>query len=118
MKKRALFTLAVSTLFVGLQAVGGSSSVQAAEKTIKFGAPLPLTGALAPEGIKIQRGLNLWMDTANAKGGIKVGNERYKIKIIYQDYQSNTPRAVQTAEKLITDDKVNFLFSPFGSGAT
>ena len=40
-----------------------------------------------------------------------------KVEIVYVDYQSNTPRAVQTAEKLITEDKVNFLFSPFGSGA-
>jgi branched-chain amino acid transport system substrate-binding protein len=40
------------------------------------------------------------------------------VEIVYHDYQSNTPRAVQLAEKLITEDKVNFLFSPFGSGAT
>ena len=118
MKKNVLFALAISTAISSLLTMGNGSSVQAAEKIIKFGAPLPLTGGLAPEGIKIQRGLNLWMETANAKGGIKVGSDRYKIKIIYQDYQSNTPRAVQTAEKLITDDKVNFLFSPFGSGAT
>lgn len=118
MRNKVLVALAISTAIGSLLTMGGGSSVQAAENIIKFGAPLPLTGALAPEGIKIQRGLNLWMETANAKGGIKVGNKRYKIKIIYQDYQSNTPRAVQTAEKLITDDKVNFLFSPFGSGAT
>jgi branched-chain amino acid transport system substrate-binding protein len=37
---------------------------------------------------------------------------------VYSDYQSNTPRAVQLAEKLITDDRVHFLFAPFGSGAT
>ena len=47
-----------------------------------------------------------------------MGSERYKVEIVYNDYQSNTPRAVQLAEKLITEDKVNFLFSPFGSGAT
>jgi branched-chain amino acid transport system substrate-binding protein len=41
-----------------------------------------------------------------------------KVEIVYVDYQSNTPRAVQSAEKLISQDNVNFLFSPFGSGAT
>jgi len=40
-----------------------------------------------------------------------------KVEIIYTDYQSNTPRAVQAAEKLISQEKVDFLFSPFGSGA-
>lgn len=90
----------------------------AAQDVIRVGAPLPLTGPLSPEGIKQQRGYNLWAETANAKGGIKAGGKTYKIEIVYVDYASNTPRAVQTAERLITEDKVNFLFSPFGSGAT
>ena len=39
------------------------------------------------------------------------------MKLVYSDYQSTTPRAVQLVEKLITSDKVHFMFSPFGSGA-
>jgi branched-chain amino acid transport system substrate-binding protein len=88
-----------------------------AQDAIKVGAPLPLTGPLSPEGIKQQQGYDLWAEAANAKGGIKVGGKTYKAEIVYVDYGSNTPRAVQTAERLITGDKVNFLFSPFGSGA-
>lgn len=88
-----------------------------AQDMIRVGAPLPLTGPLSPEGIKQQRGYNLWAETANAKGGIKADGKTYKVEIVYVDYASNTPRAVQTAERLITEDKVNFLFSPFGSGA-
>jgi branched-chain amino acid transport system substrate-binding protein len=90
----------------------------AAQDVIRVGAPLPLTGPLSPEGIKQQRGYDLWAETANAKGGIKAGGKTYKVQIVYVDYASNTPRAVQTAERLIAEDKVNFLFSPFGSGAT
>jgi branched-chain amino acid transport system substrate-binding protein len=89
-----------------------------ADKVIRIGAPLPLTGPLAPEGKKQQQGYDLWAEQANKSGGINVGGESYKVEIIYHDYQSNTPRAVQLAEKLITEDKANFLFSPFGSGAT
>ena len=88
-----------------------------AQDIIKVGAPLPLTGPLSPEGTKQQRGNNLWAETVNSKGGIKVGGKTYKVEIVYVDYASNTPRAVQSAERLITEDKVNFLFSPFGSGA-
>jgi branched-chain amino acid transport system substrate-binding protein len=29
-----------------------------------------------------------------------------------------TPKAVQLAEKLVNDNKVDFLFGPFGSGPT
>src|SRR5262249_46093764 len=93
-------------------------STAMAQNTVRVGAPLPLTGPLSPEGIKQKEGYNLWAETANAKGGIKVGGKALKVEIVYVDYASNTPRAVQAAERLITDDKVNFLFAPFGSGAT
>ncbi len=88
-----------------------------AEDVIRVGAPLPLTGPLAPEAVKQQRGYDLWAEHVNAAGGIDVGGKKMKVEIVYTDYQSNTPRAVQAAEKLITQEKVHFLFSPFGSGA-
>ena len=88
-----------------------------AQEMIRFGAPLPLTGALAPEALKQQQGYDLWAEAVNKAGGIDVGGKKMKVEIVYTDYQSNTPRAVQAAEKLITQEKVNFLFSPFGSGA-
>ncbi len=103
---------------VVLSLVAPVSIGHGADKFITIGAPLPLTGPLSPEGQKQVQGYDLWAATANKAGGIKVGTERYKVKIVYNDYQSNTPRAVQLAEKLITEDKVNFTFSPFGSGAT
>ena len=90
----------------------------AAQNTIRIGAPLPITGPLSPEAAKLQAGMNLWVETANKAGGIRVGDKRMKVEVVPVDYQSNTPRAVQTAEKLITEDKVQFLFSPMGSGAT
>jgi branched-chain amino acid transport system substrate-binding protein len=93
-------------------------SVAVAQNSVRVGAPLPLTGPLSPEGIKQKEGYDLWAETANAKGGIKVGGKALKVDIVYVDYASNTPRAVQAAERLITDDKVNLLLSPFGSGAT
>jgi branched-chain amino acid transport system substrate-binding protein len=88
-----------------------------AQETIRFGAPLPQTGALSPEALKQQQGYDLWAEQVNKAGGIKVGGKKMKVEIVYTDYQSNTPRAVQAAEQLITQQKVNFLFSPFGSGA-
>jgi branched-chain amino acid transport system substrate-binding protein len=106
----ACIAAAGATAFLGIPA--------AAQDVIKVGAPLPLTGPLAPEGLKQKRGYDLWAEAAGAKGGIKAGGKTYKIEIVYTDYASNTPRAVQAAERMITEDKVNFLFAPFGSGAT
>lgn len=97
--------------------LGLSASAALAQEVVRFGAPLPLTGPLAPEAIKQQQGYDLWAEQANKAGGILIGGKKYKVEIVYADYQSNTPRAVQTTEQMITQDNVNFLFSPFGSGA-
>jgi branched-chain amino acid transport system substrate-binding protein len=105
----------VSALAVTAALISGSAAL--GQDVIRVGAPLPLTGPLSPEGIKQKQGYDLWAETANAKGGIKVGGKSYRVEIVYVDYASATPRAVQTAERLISEDKVNFLFSPFGSGA-
>src|SRR5580704_2512781 len=94
------------------------SEAQADSTAIRIGAPLPLTGALSPEGLKLQQGYELWKEVVNAGGGINVAGTKHPIEIVYYDYQSATPKAVQLAEKLATDDKVDFMFSPFGSGAT
>lgn len=99
-------------------ALAAGCSIAAAQDVIKVGAPLPITGPLSPEAQKLKNGYDLWADTANKAGGVNVGGKRMKVQIVYTDYQSNTPRAVQATEKLIAEDKVHFLFSPFGSGAT
>ena len=106
-------------IFLAALTIAGVAPQQSvAQEIIRIGAPLPLTGPLSPEGIKQKQGYDLWAEVANSKGGVKAGGKSYKVEIVYVDYASNTPRAVQTAERLITEDKVNFLFSPFGSGAT
>lgn len=106
---------AIPALSLAAALILGSAAL--AQNAVRVGAPLPLTGPLSPEGVKQKEGYDLWAETANAKGGITVGGKTYKVEIVYVDYASNTPRAVQAAERLINDDKVNFLFSPFGSGA-
>src|SRR5215210_2157954 len=94
----------LSSLILSVFAAVVATAVAA--ENLRIGAPLPLTGPLSPEGIKQQRGYDLWAETANAKGGVKAGGKSYRVQIVYVDYASNTPRAVQSAERLITEDKV------------
>src|ERR1700692_2486070 len=100
-------SVVLSAAVMAIAAWSGSGSEARAEDVIRFGAPLPLTGPLAPEGIKQQQGYDLWAEQANKAGGISVGGKEYKVEIVYADYQSNTPRAVQTSDKMITQDHVN-----------
>jgi branched-chain amino acid transport system substrate-binding protein len=110
---RAVLSAALALAVVGVASPAGSQTAP-----IRIGAPLPLTGPLSPEGVKLQQGYDLWRDQTNAAGGINVGGVKRPVELVYYDYQSATPKAVQLAEKLVTDDKVDFLFSPFGSGAS
>ncbi len=84
---------------------------------LRIGAPLPLTGGLAPEGLKQKHGYEIWADTVNKQGGIKVGNGMAKVELIYADYESNTARAVQATERMISQDKVSAVLGAYGSGA-
>lgn len=115
---RSAFPTRISaSLALAVAGFAAATSIASAQDVIRFGAPLPITGPLAPEAVKQQQGYDLWAEQANKAGGINVGGKKYKVEIVYSDYQSNTPRSVQTTEQMITQEKVNFMFGPFGSGA-
>ena len=109
---RRLFQTALAVLAL---AAGGSALAQ---DVIRIGAPLALTGGLADEGKKQQVAYDMWLKRVNAAGGISVGGKKMKVELVTYDYQSDEKRAQQIAERLITQDKVDFLTSPFGSGHT
>ncbi len=104
--------------FAAITLMAAWAAAPALAQTIKIGAPLALTGGLADEGKKQQIAYDMWLKRVNAAGGINVGSTRMKVELVQYDYQTNEQRAQQLAEKLIVDDKVNFLLAPFGSGHT
>jgi branched-chain amino acid transport system substrate-binding protein len=94
------------------------SCAKVMSQTIKIGTPLALTGGLADEGKKQVIAYDMWLNRINAAGGINVGGKRMKVELIRYDYQTSEQRAQQLAERLIVEDKVDFLLAPFGSGHT
>lgn len=89
----------------------------AEEKIIKFGCSISLTGKLSREGYGTRDGLELWKSWVNEKlGGISVNGQKYKVDIKYYDDESDSVRTVKLVEKLITDDGIKLLFSPYSSG--
>jgi branched-chain amino acid transport system substrate-binding protein len=89
----------------------------AEEKTIKFGCSISLTGKLSREGYGTRDGLELWKWRVNEKlGGISVNGDKYKVDIKYYDDESDSVRTAKLIEKLITDDGIKLLFSPYSSG--
>ncbi|MCP4424930.1 MAG: amino acid ABC transporter substrate-binding protein [Chloroflexi bacterium] len=87
--------------------------------TIVFGAAVSETGKYAREGKDTRQGYNVWLDWVNNEyGGIKVGDERYNVEIIYYDDEGDPDTAASLTEKLIAEDEVDFLLGPYSSGLT
>ena len=117
--KHSIIKCAVTGLaLAGLASVNVVPEARADGHVLKIGMPLAMTGGLADEGKKQIDVWKLWLDKINATGGFKVGGKNMTIEMIQYDYQTDGKRAQQLAEKLITDDNVDVLMAPFGSGHT
>src|ERR1700694_3931841 len=110
----------LAVLAVAAAACGGTSSsgTPATGTPIVLGAPLGLTGSLTKESTLTQQGYNLWSAWINAKGGIVVNGVKHPVTIKYYDDTSNANQSAVLMQKLITEDKANFLLGPYGSTAT
>jgi len=119
-------SVAVSALLVAAvlvaATVGNSSGHKASKQhfdgTIKFGAAMSVTGGLAAEAKTAKDGYDFIADAINKKGGIPVAKKHYSVQIVYYDDASNANTSVQLYEKLVNEDKVNFLLGPYSSGVT
>ena len=85
---------------------------------IILGAAVSLTGKYSTNGKHTQNGYNMAVERINSMGGVKVGGKSYKFDIIYYDDESNSGRAAQLAERLIKQDKVQYMLGPYSSGLT
>src|SRR3712207_6726237 len=117
--------LLLSGLILGAMVYGGAVGISGAapsgqqfDGTIKFGAAMSVTGGLAAEAKTSKNGYDFIAAEINKKGGIPVGKKRYRVQIVYYDDASNANTSVQLYEKLINEDKVNFLLGPYSSGVT
>jgi len=102
--------LLLSTSAVALAKVVGDKIV--------LGAAVSLTGKYSSNGVHTQNGYNMAVERTNSMGGVKVGGKTYKFEIIYYDDESNPKRAAQLAERLISQDGVEFMLGPYSSGLT
>jgi len=90
----------------------------AAEDFITIGSAISLTGKYSTNGIHAQNGYDFAIDKINAAGGVNVGGKTYKLRVIYYDDESTPARGAQLAERLISQDEVQFMLGPYSSGMT
>src|SRR5882724_12128651 len=87
-----------------------SASAQAAD-TVRIGVALSQTGNLADSAAPYFKGLDLWREQANSRGGL--GGRQVEF-VVYDD-RSDPGTAARLYERLITSDNVNFVISSLGS---
>lgn len=114
---RLLRVLSVGFVLLSLL-LGSCGSQTAAPKTqtILLGFTTSQSGTYTKEATEQFQGLKLWADQVNAAGGIVVGDTRVQVALKYYDDASNKDQVTALYTKLITEDKVTFLFSPYSSG--
>ncbi len=115
MKPKKLFIyLILSMIFITFLMVNHS---QAKDK-IRIGNPIALSGPNAPGAMMTQiRSYDLWVEDVNAKGGIYVKQlgKKLPVEIIRYDDKSDIGTSVKLFEKLVLDDKVDFILPPWGT---
>ncbi|MBW2039582.1 MAG: ABC transporter substrate-binding protein [Deltaproteobacteria bacterium] len=104
------------------------SAIMAAEKEIKIGVILPLSGALAPTGKTLKEGAELAADIINGKyPELKISIAQWegipslggaKIKLIFADSRANPGWGADQAKRLIMDEKVVGLMGCYNSSVT
>ncbi len=125
MKKKLFALLSLLVLAsLALAACGGAPApaaeepaAQAAAKTAIVGFTASLTGKLNVESTRQNNGFKLWMDQVNAAGGLKLADgSMVKFESKFYDDESNKDRVQELYTKLVTEDKADFLISPYSSG--
>ena len=82
-----------------------------AAEPVKIGVALSQTGNLADSAAPYFKGLDLWREQANARGGLA----GHPIEFTVYDDRSDPATAARLYERLITNDKVDFVISSLGS---
>jgi branched-chain amino acid transport system substrate-binding protein len=107
-----LFVIAI-TLFFLTGAAGAAT-----KDKIVIGQAIALSGPLAG-GVQIAGGLiyELWVEEVNKKGGIYVKEYGKKLPVELKRYDDKSDIGTMTnlLEKLILEDKVDFVFPPWGT---
>ena len=113
MKKLSLLSILMATFSLLL-----SPAAMAACGEIVLGSAISLTGKYATNGIHAKNGYEHAIQKIKDAGGVMVDGKCYNFKVIYYDDESKGDRGATLAERLISQDKVQYMLGPYSSGMT
>ena len=108
---------AVSAIAVAAAAALLAGNPASAQDKIKIGYAVSKTGPnAAGAGITTIPNYKLWIHDIEAAGGLKLGDKRVPIEVVEYDDQSSNEELIKAVERLVNQDKVDILLSPWGTG--
>jgi branched-chain amino acid transport system substrate-binding protein len=112
MRRRFVLALAAATVFAGTSGTASGADL------IRIGAVAPKTGPLAAgAAITHWPNVQLWAHQVNERGGLKMKDgSRRKVEIVEYDDRTNPGETIKAVERLATQDKVDFIISPYSTG--
>jgi branched-chain amino acid transport system substrate-binding protein len=114
-----LYRAGFATAAAGAALALAPLSAQAADcGTIELGAAVSATGIYAANGQNTKNGYEFAVKKINDAGGVTIGGKCYHFAIKYYDDESTPVRAAQLVERLIDQDKINYVLGPYGSPLT
>jgi branched-chain amino acid transport system substrate-binding protein len=98
-------------------ALAAPGLVRAQRSTIKVGWAISKTGPFAG-GASVTQWPNylLWIKDVNDAGGLNVGGRKMMLESVEYDDRSQSEEAVRACERLISQDKVDIMLPPWGTG--
>jgi branched-chain amino acid transport system substrate-binding protein len=100
---------------IAVTTVQGPPAAQGQAKEFKVGVALSLSGIFSRDATQLKEVYDLWADTVNKAGGIKVKGAGHPVRIVYYDDESSPQKNAQLVERLATSDKVDLILGAFGS---
>ncbi|MGC1212694.1 MAG: amino acid ABC transporter substrate-binding protein [Micromonospora sp.] len=91
---------------------GGANAVP---DKIVIGSTLPLTGGESKAGGRMKQGYELAVEMENKDGGIDIGGKKVPVELRLIDDTSDQAKAVNLAQRLITQDQVNFFLGTYST---
>ena len=117
MQASSLRGASLAVCLAGASLFGQSAGAQECEEIV-LGSAISLTGKYATNGIHAKNGYEYAIEKIAGAGGIKFGGKCYNFRVIYYDDESKGDRGATLAERLINQDKVQYMLGPYSSGLT
>ncbi|MEE8366600.1 MAG: amino acid ABC transporter substrate-binding protein [Gammaproteobacteria bacterium] len=114
MKKISILTILLAGSAMLFSQVGTAATCG----EIVIGSAISLTGKYAANGVHAKNGYEYAISKIKEKGGVTVGGKCYNFKVIYYDDESKGDRGATLAERLISQDGVQYMLGPYSSGMT